>query len=149
LKNAGVWSGILMFSLGCCFFWMSLGLTYSSAIGPGPGLFPLWLSGILIVVSLLYIWESTTKDIILLKDLLPRGRELNNIIAILISLIVFLMIVNFTGFIIAGTILMSMLLLREYKWYWGLGISFATSLATFLLFQILLDVPLPVNIFGW
>ena len=149
MKNAGIWSGIIVFFLGCFFFWKSLGLTYASAVGPGPGLFPLWLSGILMFIALLYIWESGTKDVILLSDILPKGRELRNVIAILVSLLVFLIIVNFTGFIIAGTILMSMLLLREYKWYWGLAISFITTLSTFVLFQILLDVPLPVNIFGW
>jgi putative tricarboxylic transport membrane protein len=138
-----------MLGIGCLFFWGARSLQYSSSIGPGPGLFPTWLSGILIVTSLCYIWESKTEDIIALSEVLPKGKELTGLIGIVISPVVFMVIVPYTGFCIAGTVLMLMLLLRAYKWHWALAISLITSLATFLLFQTFLDVPLPVNAFGW
>lgn len=149
MKNAGVWSGIFTMGVGCIFFWGSLGLTYSSPVGPGPGLFPFWLSLILIAVSPFYIWESIKKDVIPLTDVIPRGKQFRSLAGIAIAPVVFMVIVPYTGFCVAGTVLMLMLLLREYKWYTALAISLVTSLATFFLFQTFLDVPLPVNAFGW
>ncbi len=149
MKNAGVWSGIIIMCIGGIFLWGSLGLKYSSPVGPGPGLFPFWLSIILICVSPFYIWESIKKDVILLSDVIPRGKELKSLVGIAISPVVFMVLVPFTGFCIAGTVLMLMLLMREYKWQSALAISLITAIVTFLLFNSFLDVPLPVNAFGW
>ena len=78
-----------------------------------------------------------------------QGKELKSLVGIAISPVVFMIIVPFAGFCIAGTILMLMLLMREYKWQSALAISLITAIATFLLFDTFLDVPLPVNAFGW
>jgi putative tricarboxylic transport membrane protein len=149
LKKAGVWSGIFILLFGCFFFWLSLSLKYTSSLGPGPGLFPLWLSAILIVLSLLYIVESIKLEGISIIDMLPKGRGMGNIVSIVASLVVFVIIVSFTGFIIAGTVLLFILFVREYKWYWGLALSFTITAITFVVFQILLEVPLPVNDLGF
>jgi hypothetical protein len=149
LKNAGVWFGFFIFLLGCVLFWQSLSLDYKSSIGPGPGLFPLWLSGGLILLSLLYIIESVRKEVIRISDILPKGKGLGNVLVIIGSCVIFMIVVSFAGFVIAGTLLIFMLLVREYKWYRALGISFVIALATFVVFQTLLDVPLPVNEFGF
>ncbi|HWQ61596.1 MAG TPA: tripartite tricarboxylate transporter TctB family protein [Negativicutes bacterium] len=149
LKNAGVWAGIITFCIGGLFLWGATGLRYASPVGPGPGLFPVWLSVILIILSFLYIWESKVKEIILLSDVLPKGKELKSLLGIVVAPVVFMIVVPFTGFCIAGTVLMLMLLLRAYKWHTALAISVVTSVLTFLLFQSFLDVPLPVNAFGW
>ncbi|TDG00103.1 tripartite tricarboxylate transporter TctB family protein [Paenibacillus piri] len=149
VKNAGVWFGFLVFLLGCTMFWQSLSLDYRSSIGPGPGLFPLWLSSALIILSLLYIAESVKKEVFRIADLIPKGRGLGNVVAILVSFVIFIVVVSFAGFVIAGTLLVFLLLVREYKWYKALGISFAIALITFVIFQTLLDVPLPVNDLGF
>ena len=135
--------------IGGIFLWGSLSLQYSSPVGPGPGLFPFWLSLILICVSPFYIWESIKTVVLLFSEVIPRGKELKSLVGIAIAPVVFMVIVPFTGFCIAGTVLMLMLLLREYKWQSALAISLITSIATFLLFETFLDVPLPVNAFGW
>lgn len=83
------------------------------------------------------------------KDIFPKGRELGNILSVLASVVVFMLIVNFTGFIIASTVLLFILLVREYKWYSGLAISAVTSIILFIVFKSFFDIPLPVNMFGW
>ncbi len=69
--------------------------------------------------------------------------------SVLASVVVFMLIVNFTGFIIASTVLLFILLVREYKWYSGLAISAVTSIILFIVFKSFFDIPLPVNMFGW
>ncbi|MCS7460516.1 tripartite tricarboxylate transporter TctB family protein [Paenibacillus doosanensis] len=149
MNNAGVWAGLLLLGFGGILFWQSLTLEYSTALGPGPGFLPLWLSGSLMLVSLLYIGESLKKEAIRLHALLPRGRALGNIGCAIGALIVFMLIVSFTGFVIAATALLFIVLAREFRWHWALCISGGISVAVFVIFQTLLDVPLPVNDFGW
>lgn len=112
-------------------------------------MFPRWLSGILIIISIVYIWQSVKKEVFQFKDIFPKGRELGNILSVLASVVVFMLIVNFTGFIIASTVLLFILLVREYKWYSGLAISAVTSIILFIVFKSFFDIPLPVNMFGW
>ncbi|WP_155614691.1 tripartite tricarboxylate transporter TctB family protein [Paenibacillus validus] len=149
VKNAGFWTGIVLLIFASIVFWQSFSLKYYTAFGPGPGMFPRWLSGILIIISIVYIWQSVKKEVFQFKDIFPKGRELGNILSVLASVVVFMLIVNFTGFIIASTILLFILLVREYKWYSGLAISAVTSIILFIVFKSFFDIPLPVNMFGW
>lgn len=149
IKNAGVWAGFVLLVFYSVFFLQSLSLKYYTKFGPGPGLFPVWLSGILILLILFYIWQSIKKEVILFSDIFPKGRGLGNILAVIGTLFLFMLIVNFTGFTIASTLLLFILLVREFKWHLALGISAGGSIIIFLVFKSLFDIPLPVNMFGW
>jgi hypothetical protein len=148
-QNAGVWAGIVMFIFASVVFFMALSLDYYTNLGPGPGLLPVWLSGILMILSVLYVVDSVKKEVIRFEEILPKGRDLGSILAILGSVIVFMLIVDFTGFTIASTVLLFVMLVRDYKWYVGLGISAVVSISLFLVFQTFLGIPLPVNELGW
>lgn len=148
MKNAGVWLGLILLIFGGIFLWYSLSYDYYGDYGPGPGLFPVWLSGLLILLAILYIIDSIRKEPIDLSELLPRGKGLRKVLAIFASMVIFLILLPFTGFTVACVIMLFILFYREYKWYWGLGISIVISFALFYAFYVLLSVPLPVNSFG-
>ncbi|MBP1154903.1 MULTISPECIES: tripartite tricarboxylate transporter TctB family protein [unclassified Paenibacillus] len=149
MKIAGLWVGLFFFIFSLVMLWQSLTLDYTMPFGPGPGFMPFWVNIIFLVLSLLFIWESVQKNPIVLSQIIPKGRGLTNNIAILLSIIVFMIIVNYTGFIVAGSIMLFILFSRNYKWYLGLGLSVMISGLVFIVFKTLLDVPLPVNTFGW
>jgi putative tricarboxylic transport membrane protein len=149
LGNAGVWAGIAVFAFAAVVFWKSLSLKYSSQYGPGPGMFPIWLSGILMLISLVYIWQSVKKAPVTFAEIIPQGRALGNILSVIGSLILFMLIVDFTGFVVAGTVLLFIVLGREFKWHLALGIGFGSSLIVFVVFRYVFDIPLPVNVLGW
>jgi putative tricarboxylic transport membrane protein len=148
-QNAGVWAGVVLLIFASVFFWQSLSLKYQTKFGPGPGMFPRWLSGILIVLTLIYIWQSVNKEVIRFSDILPKGKDLGNLIAVLGSVVLFILVVNYTGFTIAGTALLFILFVRQFKWYTALGMSLLVTLILFYIFKSLLSIPLPVNAFGW
>lgn len=148
MRNAGVWVGIVILIFAGTIAWQSMSMDYYGDNGPGPGLFPLWLSGFLILLSILYIIDSIRREVIDLGEILPKGPGLRKVISIFVSLIVFLIIVPFTGYTIAGIIMLSILFFKEYKWYWGIGISVVVTFILFYAFQSFLNVPLPVNSFG-
>lgn len=150
VKNAGFWAGICLLAFAAIIFSQSLDLDYATRLGPGPGFFPLWLSGILAVFSLCYIWDSVKHEGVAIKDILPKDKAARQSILLTIGgVVIFPLVVEFLGFIISGSILLFIMFMREYKWYTALGISVGASLLLFFVFQSLLGVTLPVNEFGW
>jgi putative tricarboxylic transport membrane protein len=148
-KNLGFYTALVLLLFSIFMFWQSLSYKYYTSFGPGPGLLPRWLNGALIVLSLIYLFQSVKKDIVIASDVLPKGKVLKEVLLYPASLILFIVIVKFTGFIIAGTALLFMLLVKEYKWYVAFGISLVTTGILFFAFKTLLLVPLPVNNFGF
>ena len=130
-------------------FYQSLSLDYSNQLGPGPGFMPLWISGILFVVTLLYIWESLKGKVILVSEIFPRGGALRDIVWMLGGLCVLALVIEYVGFCVSSSLLLFVMTRRKYKWYYALPTSIAVSVLILLVFQNLLGVPLPVNEFGW
>ncbi|MDF2522408.1 MAG: tripartite tricarboxylate transporter family receptor [Clostridiales bacterium] len=148
-KNFGLYFGLSILLFASYMFWQAFNYKFYTNFGPGPGLMPRWLYGGLIVLSLIFIYQALKKDVVLFSEAFPKGKELRAVISFPATLIVFLLIVSFTGFVIAGTVMVYLLLMKDYKWYIALGISAASSLFFFFAFQTLLKVPLPVNALGF
>lgn len=149
MRNAGVWAGFLILGYSIVIFYQSLSLEYTTRLGPGPGFFPRWLSGGLMLLALIYIWDSLKHEIIPIGDVLPRGLALSNILYTIGGLAVFILIVDYTGFVVAGSVMLYLMLRLEYKWYTALCASIATSIILLFVFQSFLGVTLPVNEYGF
>jgi putative tricarboxylic transport membrane protein len=149
MKNAGVCAASLFILFSLIMLWQSFSLDYYTSLGPGPGFLPLWVSVLLLVLSILYFWESVKKEVILISQIMPKGIVLTKNISVLGSVVLFMVLVSFTGFVVAGTLMLMVILVHDFKWYKGLAISLAVSITVFFIFKTLLDVPLPVNAFGW
>ncbi|WP_310192989.1 tripartite tricarboxylate transporter TctB family protein [Neobacillus niacini] len=147
--NAGVWAGIVVFLIAAVFLVQSFQFSYKSELGPGPGFSPVWLSGILVVLSILYFLESVSGKNAGSGEEWPKGQALKNILFILACLAVFLILVSFTGFVVSGSIFLFLLLFKAYKWYTSLLISIGVSIILFWLFDGVLGVSLPVNGLGF
>jgi putative tricarboxylic transport membrane protein len=146
--NRGVWAGIFILLFALLFFLQSLAFPYIGPLGPGPGFFPVWLSGILFILAILYIIESI-KGANASEEPVPDKKALKNIVFIVACMIVFAVMLPYAGFVLSGTVFLFLLLYREYRWYANLGISFGISFFTFWLFGSVLGVALPVNPLGW
>ncbi|KYZ76661.1 hypothetical protein AXX12_09585 [Anaerosporomusa subterranea] len=149
MENLGVWIGIVVLIYASGMFWLALSLKYYTQFGPGPGLFPLWLSGILIVITLLFIWQSVKHDAIRFWDVFPNRKAFRNVLSVWGSILLFMILLNYTGFTIASSILLYTLFIRGYKWHWALGLSIGVSVFLFLAFNKAFGIPLPVNALGW
>lgn len=149
IKNAGVWAGAVLLAFSGLLFQQSLKLDYYNMLGPGPGFLPLWLSGILFAVSLFYIWDSIRNEVIDLSDLIPHRKALPDIALMLTGLVIFALLVEWIGFVLASSQLVFLMTFRNFKWQYALPTSVAVSVTLLLAFQKLLGVSLPVNDFGW
>lgn len=140
--------GGFLFVCAGLMFKLSLGYGYYEKYGPGAGLFPLWISAGLMLLSVLYIWESIKDQSNSVEKVFPAGRELSYMITVIVSISLFILIIEYTGYIMAATLMLIILFRRDYKWYWGLGLSVVTSICLYLIFQVFLKIPLPQGIFG-
>lgn len=137
-----MWAGIVILLLALFLFVMSFQYSYSGVLGPGPGFFPRWLSGILSVLSIWYIFESV-KGKNVSNESWPTGRSLKRILFIIMSLFLFLTFFILGGFLLAGVIFMFVLFYKEYRWYTTLSMSVGITLFIYFMFNTVLKVHLP------
>lgn len=148
MRNAGVWAAIVVMLFSVVIIWQSTKLDYEGALGFGPGFFPLWISVLLFVLSIVYLINSR-KEIIPINTLFPKGENLREFLEIAGSMIVFVILVEWAGFVISGTIALFFVMYRSFKWYYASLLSVGITIAVFIVFVKMLAVPLPVNSFGW
>jgi hypothetical protein len=149
MSNAALWVGLVILAFAGILFQQALTYDYFGRFGPGPGLFPLWLSGTLGIITVIYIVASYREKIIRIADIVPRGTGRKRVIALFAALLIFLVAVRYTGYTVASAVMLFILLVREYKWYTSVGIAAAIAGTVFYVFKSILDVPLPVNPFGF
>lgn len=137
-----VWAGIIILCLGIVSLLMSLQYTYSGMVGPGPGFFPVWLSGIIIVLAIWYILESIKGKNVSAQDW-PTGQSLKRILFIIMSLISYFILFLLVGFLLAAIIFLAILFYREYKWYVTVSLSVGITLFIYVMFNTVLKVHLP------
>jgi putative tricarboxylic transport membrane protein len=116
MKNAGVCAASLFILFSLIMLWQSFSLDYYTSLGPGPGFLPLWVSVLLLVLSILYFWESVKNEVFLFSQIIPKGVVLIKNISVLGSVILFMVLVTFTGFVVAGTLMLMVILLHDFKW---------------------------------
>jgi hypothetical protein len=142
-QNAALWFGMAFLGFSVLFFTMSFGLSYKSRLGAGPGMYPRWLCAISIVVALAYIWQSCTSQVFRIGEYFPGRREMANVATIFVSCLVFLLLLNHVGFMVAGTLLMFITFMRNYPLWKAVALSIGITLACYVVFKIFFSVPLP------
>lgn len=149
MRNLEVYVSMFFVVVAGVVFYQAQSLQYYSEYGPGPGLLPVWSSGIMLVlaaVNLVFAWKRNDTSF---ADLLPKGTSLKNLLACVVAYALFTITVSFIGVTLASILMLFILFSRGYKWYWGLGLSVLVAGVTVFVFGSVLGVPLPVNEFGW
>ena len=150
-KNASIWAGTFFLSFSLIFFVTSFSYHYKSKLGGGigPGFLPFWASLLLIVFSVVYLGYAMKKEKIDIHSILPGNEGLKNIVLLFTYMIVFAVIVPYAGFTIANTVMLFLMFRGYFKCYKNLVISTGVSIILYFMFMVFLEVPLPVNVFGW
>lgn len=147
-KNIGFWTGIVILGFSIICFVTSFQYKYIILDGPGPGLLPRWATIMLMLLTCVYIYNSISNPV-LLKDIMPEKKIAIENLLIMLYMVLFIVIVRYTGFVIALTIMLFLLFREQFRWFIALAVAGGSSVALFLLFDVMLKVPLPVNTFGW
>ena len=119
---------------------------------PGIRFLPFWLGVLMAILSVLLMinaWRrsaETTKKVVL-----PDRQALISNALILGGLAAYIFFLESLGFLV-GTLLFNLFLMAVVMragWKMTLGVGLGTSVALYVIFQTLLAVPLPKNMFGF
>ncbi|RMF83442.1 MAG: tripartite tricarboxylate transporter TctB family protein [Nitrospinota bacterium] len=118
---------------------------------PGPGLFPQILGALFILFGLWVVLQQVRRRA---WPRWPRPfftRERINALLVVLAVILYLLVVEYVGFILTVVCLLAGLMLSlGVRWRTSILLSIALTMATYLLFNKLLGVPLPAGLVeGW
>ena len=147
--NLGVYISVAMLLFGSAIFIQSTKMKYWSGYGPGDAFVSIWSSGFLMFFALISVYQTAKESGIKLSQVLPKDKSLKNLLITWASLIFFLIVVQEIGFLVTSSIMMVMLYSRGYKWYYATALGIGVTLICFFLFKTILQVPVPLNQFGW
>ena len=124
----------------------------SASFGPGSGFLPFWLGVVLAVFAMILLvsaWrrQATEKDG---GPIFPGKQALLGVTLVLVGLAAYIFLIEILGYLV-DTFLFIVYLMKvveREKWSLTLMVAVITTAALFIIFQFLLQIKLPSNMFG-
>ena len=122
----------------------SLGLGLWTSLGPGPGLFPFAMGGVLVAMALVWLVQELRRP-----SETAEGVDRGLVVAVVVSLAILASVMDLLGFQLSTFLfLLYHLKLRGRRtWVTSLIIALAGSVGAFYAFNYGLNVALPVSAF--
>jgi putative tricarboxylic transport membrane protein len=153
MKKADLITGILLLLLSGYVIWESWRMPPSATFGPGSGFLPFWIGLILAVLALILLataWrrEATGKEI---KSPFPGKRAIIAIGGVLGGLAVYIVLIEVLGYLVDTFLYVTFLLgiVEREKWPMTIMVAVSTTVGLYVIFQVLLGIILPSNMFGF
>jgi putative tricarboxylic transport membrane protein len=153
MKKADMITGVVLLALSGYVIQDSLRMPPSATFGPSAGFLPLWLSVLLaLFAAILFVsaWRrpATEKDS---ESIFPGKQALVAITLVLVGLAAYIFLIEILGFLVDTFlfIVFLMKLVEREKWRLTLIVAVSTTAVLFITFQILLQITLPSNMFGF
>jgi putative tricarboxylic transport membrane protein len=114
---------------------------------PGAALFPVCV-GILFTLSALGTGIDAIRNPSQKKLELPKGSYRRNLLLIMAATLGYAIVFPFSGYLLAGALLTLAALhsMGVRSWFYKVGVAIAMTLASYILFEVVLGVPLPKGI---
>lgn len=143
LRSGDFWSGLALAALGMFIVAQARGWTYMSEEGPGPGFFPLWYGGIMVVLSLLLVAGAVLKRPNAAGEV--NWGDVRRAMLCWAAFVACIIVMGYAGFMIAFALLTWFMAAVMARTAQRIAIPLAIGLAIFfwLLFEKALDVGLP------
>lgn len=143
-------ASIIIFLIGLYVFVGAMKLDYILKGIPGPGFLPRWVSLLIMVLALVLLLLSFAKNES--KERHPfNAAEFKNAGIIIGSAVFVMLVTRYLGLSLAIGIMAGAIarFTGPTSWKKVIAVTVATPVASFVLFDILLGVPLPTGIFGF
>ena len=145
-RRGDFWSGLALGALGAYILFEASGWTYLGEDGPGPGFFPLWYGGAMVLLSLLLVAGTVLKRTGPGKT--PSIPELRRALTCWLAFAVCIGLMKLVGFMVAFALLswfiVSVMARQPQKV--ALPVAIVGPVIFYLLFDLALEVQLPTGI---
>lgn len=152
MKKADLVTGVILLTLSGYVIQESLRMQPSASFGLGMGFLPLWLGltlAVLAVILIVSAWRRLRdpKD----RSPFPAKKACISVALVLAGLAGYIFLMEWLGFIVDTTLLVAFLLkgVERERWPMTLMVAVLTTAALYIIFQTLLTIGLPKNMFGF
>jgi putative tricarboxylic transport membrane protein len=124
----------------------------SGTFGPGAGFLPFWLGVAMGVLAIILLVNASREPVrASAGSPFPKGRAVVAILETVGALAVFILLLETLGFLVSIALLTAFLLriVERVGWLTTVTVAVANSAGLYVVFQMLLGVSLPKNIFGF
>jgi putative tricarboxylic transport membrane protein len=140
---------VVAIALSTLYFITALGYPMGTLDQPGPGRFPVFIGGFLVIAStgsLIYDWFRPRSG----ELSLPKGAGLGRVLSITAATIAYVILLPYIGHVLAAVIIVFVVLqtMGLSNWLTKIAVTAAMALGSYYLFDVLLQVPLPKGILG-
>lgn len=149
MRRAWLIATAAMLAICLLTIWQSLLLPLTDRLGPGPGFFPFWLAsiGAVLAAMLLLRIVLSPADGNAAAAILPRGKGVWQIVAVLAALGLVAGMMEWLGFRLSMLLFVAglVIVLGERRWWAVVLFAGAGSFGVYYVFNDWLDVVLPVS----
>jgi len=119
--------------------------------GPGMGFLPFWLAVLMAVLSVLLLFDASVRKSVSAGNPFPTPQALRNVGLVIAGLGVFIAVLPAIGFAVSTVLYIAFLLaiVQKAPWLKSAIVALLSTGGLYLVFEILLEVKLPKNIFGF
>ena len=145
-RRGDFWSGLALAALGTYIVSEARGWIYLGEDGPGPGFFPLWYGGAMIVLSLLLVAGTVLGNPVAGKA--PSWPELRRAMTCWAAFAACIALMKLVGFLVAFAALSWFIVavMARQPQKVALPVAIAGPILFYLLFDLALDVQLPTGL---
>ncbi len=153
MKRAEINAAIVLLMLSGYVIWEASQMPPSATFGPGAGFLPFWLGVILTALAAILLVSAvqrpaTEKD---RGSVFPGKQALLSISGVMIGLAAYISLIEVLGYLLDTFLLVLFLMkvVERERWRLSLIVSVCTTVGLFVTFQLLLQITLPSNMFGF
>ena len=149
MRKFDVLSGLFLLAVSLAIFIGSMQLQVGTLTAPGSGFFPLLTGVVLGIFSILIIAQARDTSKVPVRFWAPAANRKGIYLSFLLIL-VYALLLERLGFIVSTTLFFVLFsrYVSGHRWRTAVFFALVTSLATYLVFSLLLHAPLPQGIMG-
>jgi len=151
MKKADLITGLVLLVLSGYVIQESWMMPASATFGPGSGFLPLWLGILMALLSVMLMAGAWfRKPDPTEKAPFPAGKALLRVAAVMVGLGIYIFLMEVLGFVLNTFLFVSYLMLAVERERWKLSgmVAVLTTAGLYIIFQVLLGITLPKNMFG-